>query len=145
MWRGWVDRCTQLCQVFVVTVTNRDRDRDRDRDCDCHGVCLAAYDPAKFTRLRQSLVTADVRDRLEKLLIMYVRLMLANVPEEDRARPAVGAVTNSAGKRQRDTGGQDAKSTCTRCALMCLVSCDPHVLVTSTMLWLCVGQGARAG
>ena len=100
----------QLCQVFVVTVTLT-LTRNRNRDCPfpcvpC--VCLAAYDPAKFTRLRQSLVTADVRDRLEKLLIMYVRLMLANVPEEDRARPAVGAVTNSAGKRQRDTRGQDA-------------------------------------
>jgi hypothetical protein len=58
---------------------------------------FSAYVPSKFARLRESPVTADVRDRLEKLLIMYVRIMLTNVPEDDRARPALGAVQTSTG------------------------------------------------
>ena len=39
-----------------------------------------------------------MRDRLERLLLMYVRLMLANVPDSDRTRTATGAAVNSSGE-----------------------------------------------
>lgn len=62
------------------------------------------YDPFKFSRLRSNPVTTDVNDRLERLLMMYVRLMFANVPEDDRRRPSAGAVaTTDGGKSWVDT------------------------------------------
>lgn len=56
-----------------------------------------AYDPFKFSRLRSNPVTTDVNDRLERLLMMYVRLMFANVPEDDRRKPTAGAVATTDG------------------------------------------------
>jgi hypothetical protein len=93
------------------------------------GFC-AAYDPLKFDRLRLNPVTTDVNDRLEKLLMMYVRLMFANVPEEDRRKPALGAAATTDGRvpwgpLKCDEGGCVSVCVCGGGGCLCPGVCDP--------------------